>query len=206
MNSLNLQQSPLNWFDLLVVVVILLGFRSGRKNGMSVELMPMLQWLAIIVCGAVLYQPLGDTLADSSPMNHLFCYITVYVLVAIVIKAVFAMFKKALGGKLTGSDLFGRAEFYLGMFAGAVRYCCILLAALALLNAPYYSSQEIASNKAYQTDMYGSTFFPGLSAVQIQVFKESCLGSLLKNRAEFMLIASTKPEHKELARPKDNLP
>jgi hypothetical protein len=206
MNSLSLQHSPLNWFDLLVVIVAMLGIRQGRKNGMSVELTPMLQWIAIVAIGAVTYRPLGDLLADSSPMEHVFCYITVYIIMAIMIKCTFSMLKKWGGGKLTGSDLFGRGEFYLGMAAGAVRFLCILLAALALLNAPYYSAQEIASTKAYQVDMYGSTFFPGLSAVQIQIFKESCLGSLLKNDAEFLLIASTKSEHKELPRKKDDLP
>jgi hypothetical protein len=206
MNSFDLQHSPLNWFDLMVVVVILLGIRQGRKNGMSVELTPMLQWLTIVVVGAVSYRPLGDMLADSSPMPHLFCYITVYILMAVVIKCFFSVLKKLGGGKLTGSDLFGRAEFYLGMVGGAVRFVCILLAGLALLNAPYYSAQEIASNRAYQEDMYGSTFFPGLSAVQIQIFKESFLGGLLKKDAEFMLIASTKQEHKGLPRKKDDLP
>jgi hypothetical protein len=204
MNSLSLQHSPLNWFDLVVVVVLLLGIRQGRKNGMSVELTPMLQWLVIVVVGSVTYQPLGDMLAESSPMSHLFCYITVYILMAIVIKCAFSMLKKLGGGKLTGSDLFGRAEFYLGMLGGAVRFLCILLAALAILNAPYYSAQEIASTKAYQVDMYGSTFFPGFSTMQIQIFKESLLGGLLKKNAEFMLIASTKPEHKDLPRKKDD--
>jgi uncharacterized membrane protein required for colicin V production len=206
MNSLSLQHSPLNWFDLLVVVTILLGMRQGRKNGMSVELLPMLQWLAIVILGAALYRPLGDMLADSSPMPHLFCYITFYIIVAIFVKTAFSLLKKAAGGKLTGSNLFGRAEFYLGMIGGAVRYLCVLVAALALLNGPYYSSQEIASSRDYQIDMYGSTFFPGLSTVQLQVFRESFLGSAIKNQAEFVLIASTKPEHKELPRAKDNLP
>jgi hypothetical protein len=206
MNSLSLQHSPLNWFDLVVVVVLLLGIRQGRKNGMSVELVPMLQWLCIVVIGSVTYKFLGDFLAESCPMEHVFCYITVYILMAIVIKCAFSLLKKLGGGKLTGSDLFGRAEFYLGMFGGAIRFTCILLAALALLNAPYYSAQEIASTKAYQEDMYGSTFFPGLSAVQIQVFKESFLGGQLKKNAEFLLIASTKSEHKDLPRKKDELP
>jgi hypothetical protein len=202
MNSLSLEHSPLNWFDLMVVIVILLGLRQGRKNGMSVELTPMLQWLVIVAVCAVTYRPLGDLLADSSPMSHLFCYITCYIIMAIMIKCTFSVLKKMGGGKLTGSDLFGRAEFYLGMCGGAVRFLCIMLAALAILNAPYYSAQEIASNKAYQDDMYGSNFFPGFSNVQIQVFRESCLGSLLKNNAEFLLIASTKPEHKDLPRKK----
>ena len=204
MNSLSLQHSPLNWFDLLVVIVLMLGIRQGRKNGMSVELTPMLQWLVIVAVCAVTYRPLGDMLADSSPMSHLFCYITVYIIMAVMIKCTFSMLKKLGGGKLTGSDFFGRAEFYLGMFGGAVRFLCILLAALALLNAPYYSAQDIAKTKAYQEDMYGSTFFPGLSAMQVQIFKESCLGGLLKNNAEFLLIASTKPEHKDLPRKKED--
>ena len=204
MNSLSLQHSPLNWFDLLVVIVIMLGIRQGRKNGMSVELTPMLQWLVIVAVCAVSYRPLGDMLADSSPMSHLFCYITVYIIMAIMIKCTFSMLKKLGGGKLTGSDVFGRAEFYLGMCGGAVRFLCILLAALALLNAPYYSAQEIAKTKAYQVDMYGSTFFPGLSVMQVQIFKESFLGGLLKNNAEFLLIASTKPEHKDLPRKKED--
>ena len=202
MNSLSLQQSPLNWFDLVVVVVVLLGVRQGRKNGMSQELLPMLQWLAIVIVGSVTYKFLGDMLAENSPMPHLFCYISMYILMAIVVKCTFSLFKKLLGGKLTGSDLFGRAEFYLGMLGGAVRFLCILLAALALLNAPYYSAQEIASTKAYQEDLYGSTFFDNLGTVQLQVFKESLLGSFIKKQAEFLLIASTKSEHKDLPRKK----
>jgi uncharacterized membrane protein required for colicin V production len=203
MNSLSLQHSPLNWFDLVVVVTILLGIRQGRKNGMSVEMTPMFQWMCIVGLGALLYRPLGDWLADSCPMEHVFCYITVYIIVAIVVKCLFSWFKKMAGGKLAGSDMFGRAEFYLGMIGGAIRFTCILLAFLAILNAPYYSAADIASNKAYQTDMYGSTFFPGLSTVQLGVFKESFLGSTLKNNAEFLLIASTKSEHKDLPRKKD---
>ncbi|HXD01488.1 MAG TPA: CvpA family protein [Verrucomicrobiae bacterium] len=204
MKSLSLEHSPLNWFDLMVVIVIMFGIRQGRKNGMSVELTPMLQWLTIVAVCAVTYRPLGDMLADSSPMSHLFCYITCYIIMAIMIKCTFSMLKKLGGGKLTGSDVFGRAEFYLGMLGGAIRFLCILLAGLAILNAPYYSAQEIASTKAYQEDMYGSTFFPCLSAAQIQIFRESCLGSLLKNNAEFLLIASTKSEHKDLPRKKED--
>jgi hypothetical protein len=204
MNSLSLQHSPVNWFDLLVIITILLGVRQGRKNGMSVEMTPMMQWICIVAFGALLYRPVGDWLADSCPMEHVFCYITVYILVAIAVKCMFTGIKKMAGGKLAGSDVFGRAEFYLGMVGGAVRFTCILLAALALLNAPYYSPADIASNKAYQVDMYGSTFFPGLSNVQIQIFRDSLLGGLLKNNAEFMLIASTKSEKKDLPRKKDD--
>lgn len=207
MNFLNTQHSPVNWFDVLVIVTVLLGIRKGRMNGMSVELVPMIQWLTIVAVCAVGYKFFGDMLAESAPMGHLFCYITSYIILAIFVKGFFALIKKSAGGKLVGSDIFGRAEFYLGMLGGAVRFTCILLAGLALLNAPYYSAKEIASRQAYDMDMYGSNFFPELSGIQIQVFKESLIGSALKKNAEFLLIASTKSEpSKGIQRRKDDLP
>jgi uncharacterized membrane protein required for colicin V production len=189
-----MNQSPVNWFDLLVLITIMLGIRQGRKNGMSVEMMITIQWIAIVAIGAALYRPLGDFLALSSPITHLWSYIITYVVLAIVVKGIFALLKKSVGGKMAGSDVFGRGEFYLGMCAGAVRFLCMLLFGLALLNAPMYSAQQVAANRAYQIQNFDSQFFPGLADVQMQVFKESCLGSLLKKQAEFVLIASTKPE------------
>jgi uncharacterized membrane protein required for colicin V production len=203
---MNLANSPVNWFDCLVVVMLLLGFRQGRKNGMSQEMIPTGQWLAIIFAGAFLYQPLGDMLSQSSPMTHLSCYIAVYIGLAIVVKIAFTLVKKSLGGKLVESSVFGGAEYYLGMISGSIRFSCILLAVMALLNAPYYSPQEVAFNKAKDLELYGSNFFPGIASVQSDVFRHSLIGSLVKDRASFLLISSTKPEVKQLKKRQVDLP
>src|SRR5580765_7498716 len=113
--SIDKMAVPVNWFDLLVVIVILLGINRGRKHGMSEEMMIMLQWVTIVFVGAFLYKPIGDFLADTSPMGHLFWYIAAYVALAIATKVAFLVFKKATGGKLVGSSIFGGAEYYLGM-------------------------------------------------------------------------------------------
>jgi len=91
------------------------------------------------------------------------------------------------------------------MVAGAVRFGCILIAALALINARLYTPYERDAAKAYQVDVYGSNFFPEFSAIQQQIFKESLIGSVLKKNAEFLFIVPTKPENKDL-RKKDDLP
>jgi uncharacterized membrane protein required for colicin V production len=185
---------------------LLWGFNTGRKHGMSEELMGTLQWVTIVIAGAFLYRPFGDMMAQSSPVSHLFCYITIYVTLAIVTKIVFGFVKKGLGGKLVGSDVFGAGEYYLGMFAGGIRFACMLIAALAILNAPLYTATDLAAQRAYQDKWYGSNFFPGISSVQQDVFKGSLIGSLIKERAGIMLIASTKSEQVAVARAKDNLP
>ncbi|MDB6021026.1 MAG: Colicin production protein [Pedosphaera sp.] len=207
MHPHSLSAIPLpNWFDAATIMILLWGLNKGRKHGMSEELMVTLQWVAIIFAGAFLYRPLGDKLATSSPVSHLFCYIAIYVTSAIATKLAFAVFKKAIGGKLVGSDVFGGAEYYLGMVAGAIRYACMLIAALAILNAPYYSAQDIASARAYQDKEFGSNYFPELSGVQQTIFNESLIGNLIKQRAGILLIASTKTETVAIKRRKDDLP
>ncbi|HZQ47712.1 MAG TPA: CvpA family protein [Verrucomicrobiae bacterium] len=203
---MNLDHSPVNWFDFLVVIMILLGINKGRKHGMSEEMMISMQWLAIIFAGAFLYKPLGEALSQSSPMSRLFCYIAMYLTLAAAIKVAFVLFKKAIGGKLIGSNVFGAAEYYLGMVAGVVRFLCILVFGMAVLNAPYYSSQALAATKAYELDVYGSQFFPGVSSVQQQVFKESLVGSQFKQHVGFLLISPTAPEKKDVKRRKEDLP
>ncbi len=203
---MNLDHSPVNWFDLLVVIMILLGITRGRKHGMSEEMMITMQWLAIIFAGAYLYKPLGQALSESSPMSHLFCYIATYLTLAAAIKVAFVLFKKAIGGKLIGSNVFGSAEYYLGMVAGAVRFLCILIFSMSLLNAPYYSSQALAASKAYDVDVYGKQYFPTVSSVQEQVFKESLLGTQFKEHVPFLLITPTAPEKKDVKRRKEDLP
>jgi len=117
-----------------------------------------------------------------------------------LIAAAFALIKKAMGEKLISSEVFGRTEFYLGMMAGMVRWCCMLMMGLALLNARHFNQAEIKADVKYQNDVYGSTFFPKLYSIQAQVFEHSLTGPWIKDNLGFLLIKSTVPEKKELKR------
>ena len=130
---------PVNWFDLVVVAVLVVGVLRGRKRGMSQELVDLIQWIAIICGGAFLYLPVGKMFAQTTSSSLLFSYVFVYLGIAVVIKLFFLMIKRSAGGKLVGSDVFGGAEYYLGMFAGMVRFACVLLLVLAVLHSRYFT-------------------------------------------------------------------
>jgi uncharacterized membrane protein required for colicin V production len=197
---MSLDKMPFNWFDLVVVAVIVVGLHRGRKRGFSEELTVMLKWLCLVVGCALAYQPIGELIANSPVFNKLQGYLIAYTGAALIIAVVFAVFKKAMGGKLVGSDVFGRSEFYLGMMAGMVRFTCMLVMGLALLNARSYTQAEVKADVKYQNDVYGSTFFPKLYTVQSQVFERSLTGPLIKSNLGFFLIKPTEPEKKELKR------
>jgi uncharacterized membrane protein required for colicin V production len=196
---MSLDQLPINFFDAVLIAVLLAGIAQGRKHGMSEELLSMIQWLIILFGCAVIYEPLGQIIGQfTNIFGRLSCYLVAYVGGALLVLLVFTAIKRTMGGKLLGSDIFGRSEYYLGMMSGLVRCTCILLAALALLNARYFSPTEVRAMEKFQDDVYGSNFFPTLHSLQSTVFDRSLTGPWIKENLGFLLIKPTEPEKREL--------
>ena len=177
-----------NWFDLVAVAVLVVGFFVGRKRGMSLELLTLLQWVGIVFLGALACDPFGRMLADFSGLNPTLTYITAYLLTAIGIKVFFVLVRRMAGEKLVSKEVFGNLEYYLGMGAGVARFACILLFGLALLNAKQYTKAEIKAKLEHQQDWAGSIYFPPFGVVQQTIFEESLTGRAVKQFLSAQLI------------------
>ena len=90
------------------------------------------------------------------------------------------------------------------MIAGVVRYSCILIFGLALLNARLYSPKEISDDLKFQNDVYGSNFFPKMYSIQADVFKNSFAGPHIHDALGFLLIKSTAPEEKQMRKERES--
>ena len=190
---MSLDQLPINLFNLVLLLVLAAGIYQGRRHGMSEELLGLLTWLGILFGSALLYQPGAELIRQfTSVFSHLTCYLLAYVGGAALIFLLFLGIKRALGGKLLGSDIFGRTEYYLGMGSGLVRFSCMLLAVLALLNARYFNPTEVRAMQKFQDDVYGSNFFPTLHSAQATVFESSLTGPLIRQYLDFLLIKPTR--------------
>jgi uncharacterized membrane protein required for colicin V production len=203
---MDLDKLPINAFDLVVLVTIVIGIMRGRKHGMSEELIGLVKWLAVVIGCAFIYEPAGQWFAQSSPFSLLASFLLVYIAAALLILSLFALCKYRLGGKLVGSDIFGRAEYYLGMGSGIVRLSCILLAFLALLNARYFSPMEVRAMQKFQDDVYGSNYFPTWHTAQEVVFERSMSGPWIRDHLGFLLIKPTQPEDKSFHQKEASLP
>ncbi len=182
-----------NWFDGLVLVLIALGIFRGRKHGMSGELIPLIQWLCIILVGAFTYQQVGGLVKTATGVDPTYCNVGVYLLNALLLKWAFTAIKHLVGDKLLNADAFGGGEYYFGMIAGALRWLCILLFCLALFNAVYISDAERAATAKMQRDSFGSISFPTVSGTQHDVFHESSSGVLVKKYLDILLIKPIPP-------------
>ncbi len=189
-----LDSLPVSVFDLALLAVLAIGVFRGRKHGMSEELFSLITWLTIIVACSWTYEPLGGFLAENCGTSLLVSYLLAYVCTAGAILFLFAFFKRSFGGKLVGSDIFGRTEYYLGMGSGMVRFACILVALLAILNARYFSPAEVQADYAYQDEQFGMTLIPSWHGAQAMVFEKSFSGPWIKENLSFLLIKPTKWE------------
>ena len=196
---MDLEHLKFGWVDLVTVGLIGLGLSRGRKRGMSEELLDMLKWLLIVVAGSYLYQPFGEMLSAATLFSTYFCYVGVYLGIVIFFKLLFAGLKRKMGDKLVGSDVFGSGEYYLGMMGGAFRYLCILIVGLSLLNARFYSPEELKSSAAFQESNFGTAgLFPTLSTLQSEVFNESFTGTMARQYISMLLIRPTSLQEKAI--------
>ena len=177
-----------NLFDILLGAALGFGLVQGRKRGMSREWIGLLKWLAILIAGAVIYQPLGQILAGVGIFSIVSSCLIVYLGVGLIIFVLFSFAEPPLRKKLEGSDCFGRAEYYLGMISGLLRVSCIVLVVLAILNARSFSPAEVRAAEAYQDSAYGTHLFPTLHSVQVGVFEKSLTGPWIKHDLGFVLI------------------
>jgi len=187
---------PINAFDVLLVTVLVSGLVRGRRQGLSQEFLSLLKWLTLLLACAELYEPLGQIIAESGIFDLLSSYIIAYLGVALLIFLMFSVVERRLTPKIAGSDLFGRGEYVLGMGSGMVRFACILLMGLSLLNARGFSSAEIQRIEKYQLDNYGSNLFPTLHSCQVAVFERSLTGSWIRQDLSFLLISPTETNRK----------
>jgi uncharacterized membrane protein required for colicin V production len=184
---------PVNWFDFAILGLLGFGLFRGRKNGMTKEVIPTIQWICMVVTAAFTYPLVAQFFNGTCGLGQAWSGTLGYLVVAMVVWLFFSFIKKALAPRLEGSNIFGNSEYYLGMPSGMIRYGCIVLFFLALMNAPVYTAADIAATKAYNQrwyggGMYSGNYVPDFHGVQEAVFKNSFTGPYIKDYAAIMLV------------------
>jgi uncharacterized membrane protein required for colicin V production len=198
-----------DYFDAIVAVWLIIGLFRGRKRGMSQELLPTVQWVAIVIVAGLLYRPLAVLVHEYCQFGQLWSNIAAYVLILFGVHLIYMALKSAIGEKLSGTDLFGSWEYYLGMVAGVVRFACMILVLMALMNAHIVSSAEKARIEKLQADSFSDIRFPTYGSVQQAVLFDSFSGGLVESNLQPVLIYSTaapvSKKKESLARQKNEL-
>jgi uncharacterized membrane protein required for colicin V production len=185
-----------NYFDVFAAVWLIIGLFRGRKRGMSQELLPLLQWIGILTVGGLLYFPFGDLVRHYTMFDRLWCNLTAYILIAFGVHLLYLWLKQLSAEKLSEKDFFGNGEFYLGMISGVVRFACMLLVVMALMNSRLVTAAELAKTEKFQKDNFSDIRFPTYGQVQRDVLFGSYTGDWVEHNLKPLLIASVGPPEK----------
>lgn len=192
------------WFDFVTIGFLAVGFRLGWTKGLSAELLPTAQWLAALITASVTYHKLGAMIAGLIHVSNSSGYVLAYTAAILAVVIIFVLVRKALGEKISGTNLFGRMEFYLGSLAGLIKLTCILFIILAFLNSWYVSEEQMSANAKMQKDNFGSISFPTMGSIQQDVFTRSLSGRFTKDKLAMVLI-QPKSAAEEPAPKKDSM-
>src|ERR1700722_1957128 len=182
-----------DYFDIVALCWLFIGMWWGRKRGMSQELLPLMQWLGILAAGGLLYAPFGLAIHQSVRFSVLWSDITAYLLIAMGVHLIYLWARRMLAEKLAKKDLFGHGEYYLGMLAGFVRFGCMLLVCLSLMNPRVATQADLAQTEKFQAAWFSDIRFPTYGEFQQDVFVNSFTGSWVKSNLRTVLIATTTP-------------
>jgi uncharacterized membrane protein required for colicin V production len=185
---MNFKELTPGWFDVVALIVLIFGLVIGRKRGMSNELLDVLQWLMMVVLGAMFYEPLAQLMMKVIPISLFLAQLVAYLGIIIGIKVGITLLKRAVGEKLVGSDLFGRMEYHFGAMAGLLRFACMLVVALSVLYARAFSLEKVEADLKAQEKEYGSAFFPTYGQIQRDVFYRSLVGQAIREHMKDQLI------------------
>jgi len=183
----------INWFDMLVVVLILLGVRQGRKVGMSGEVIGLMYWVSLALAAGLGHVWVGVFIQSKAPLATGYCLVIGYLLIAMVLRLIFERIKTANAEKLAKEDMFGGMEYYFGMAAGALRVACMVVVFIALLHGRYISHADRVAAAKVQRDSFGAVLFPTFVLFHSAVFYESLVGRMLAAHAGWLLVPAMPP-------------
>lgn len=194
-------QALFSWFDLVTIVMLALGIWVGRRRGMSGQVLDLILWLVIVTAGSWLNPSMGGWIRDVMGLSPGASHILAYLVVIGGVLFFGFLIRRWVGQKLMSSDTFGNLEYYLGMVAGAVQFMCILLAVLAVLNAPKISQEELDRKLASQRNDLGEIYFPPFGQIQQSIFQRSLTGRTVKRYLSAALVQKSSAA----GQPSDNI-
>lgn len=197
---------PVNWFDALALGMLIFGVFRGRKHGMSKEFLPLCKWVTLVLVCGFFYPMAAELLRNTAGLGKAASYMCGYLLLAFVIWIIFLTIQRLLAYRMGENNFFGGGEYYLGMISGVIRFACMVLAGMALLNAPYYSEADIKASEAYAKRWFGGgiytgNYFPGVQTIQESVFKKSFTGPYIKDYLGSILVETTPSDAKPAPAP-----
>lgn len=175
-------------FDVVVVIVLVAGFKVGMNAGGNVMLPKFLKWLTTIVSASLGYEWVGLQLHRFAGLSEAKAFILSYCLIATIVFVTIHLLESRFEQVIKKSAVFGEIETMGGGVLGLFTYCAILLLTMGILHGDRTSKAEVARQEKANREEYGEAALPHFASIKYYIFDKTNTGKLTRSKLGLILI------------------
>jgi uncharacterized membrane protein required for colicin V production len=193
-----------SWFDWVALTLPIFGAWRGGRRGLSEELLPALQWVAILGLGALVAPFLGSGLARLTGLSPAIATSVAYLGLAGVLKLTFLGLARLLDAQRQKLH-FGAFEHFVGALLGTARYASMVLLCLAVAAGFDTANLRQSLSKTSREETFESLCGEVMVTLQQDIVERSITGVWARRDLNVLMLKPL-PTAPNLSRPAANQP
>ncbi len=188
-----------HWFDLVLVLAFGVSMYFYRHSNSVKQILGVLHWLLVFVISAFVYKYPASWLMQSFDMRPDVAALIIYPLIVALFYFLLGVKRKSMARDADKVEMFGRQEYRVAMFMGALKTVAITLVVIAWVHGRYVTPFELEEYEKFCQENFGSIRWPTLSTVQRDIFSESFSGKAVEKYMKRLMVAAVPPTAEQQA-------
>jgi uncharacterized membrane protein required for colicin V production len=175
-------------FDVVALLVLVLGYRLGIQRGGNHMLPRFIKWLAVLVAASRGYEFLGLLAHQHLRIDEGLAFIGAYFLIGAAVFSAMSLFESKLEQHIKDSAVFSEIETVGGGVLGIFTFALIMVFSLSLLHGNRTSRSEAARINRQNQSEYGEAALPGIASIKYHIFDGTGTGRFLARQFGDLLV------------------
>ncbi|MFN7139998.1 MAG: CvpA family protein [Limisphaerales bacterium] len=168
------------WFDLVVIAVLVLGFKLGQRKEPIPQFLSIAHWILTLLICLFLYEAPAIWLAKKFSMQPDTIALILFPIEFLLVYFLLGFGRRRLAKKIVTKEAFGNWEIRVSKTAGALRFFIFLLAITGWIHGRYVTAQDIKDHQKFCEENFGGITFPVLSTINDDMFNGSYSGKFAR--------------------------
>ncbi len=179
-----------HWFDLLVVVTLIVGFKIGQRKETLQQLISICHWALTLVICLFLYKLPAIWLAKTLSMQPDFLALIIFPIEFAIVYFLLNSKRRRIAKSVVEKEPFGHWEHHTTKVAGALRFFTFLFVLMAWISGKSVTEKDISDYKAFCENNFAGIMFPVPATIHHDIFNGSFTGKVAKEYLNGLLMTA----------------
>lgn len=176
--------------DIVLLVVLVFGWKVGTKFGGNMMLPKFLKWLTVLVVASSSHLFLGALLQKKTGIPIGTALLVSYAFVGAAVFFICLSLENRLEQVIKKSCVFGNIETIGGGVLGVLNFASAILFCMALLHGEKTTRAQAENQSKANQREYGDAALPTIASLKFYVFEKSHLGRFTGTQLKSLLVSN----------------